>query len=322
MAISSTDREGSQEPTTPTRIGAGSFATVFASRGRPIAIKVAHAPDHAAQVEWEFSSLQALHAATQNVPDALFVVPRPLAYYDPQTQKLLFPPTNTGATGRRRSPHPRPFNPEFFAGLPPRPCYVMGRAAPLPPNVARRVRTHFYPTRAVSSLPLPLPLMCRLYFGKELRPSAFVNPVNFPLDAARYDLLQGGDDDIPPKNEVAAGMGEMLALIHWHAGYDARDVEFVMAGAPDSAAVRLYVIDFNQMRAFHRDEGDVSEPVDAFFANDPYYPRPVPGDALYDSFKRGYIGACPSETRERAALFLQAIQARHAERHPPVSAAI
>ncbi|KAI1781599.1 hypothetical protein LXA43DRAFT_908313 [Ganoderma leucocontextum] len=283
MAISPTDREGSQEPTTPTRIGAGSFATVFASPGRPIAIKVAHAPDHAAQVEWEFSSLQALHATTQNDLDALFVVPRPLAYYDPLTQKLL------------ESPHPL------------------------------RIRAHFYPTRTVSSsnsVPLPLPLMCRLYFGKELRPSAFVNPTNFPLDAARYDLLQGGDDDIPPKNEVAAGMGEMLALIHWHAGYDARDVEFVMAGAPDSAAVRLYVIDFNQMRAFHRDEGDVSELVDAFCANDPYYPRPVPGEALYDSFKRGYIGACPSETRERAALFLQAIQARHAERHPPVSAAI
>ncbi|KAI1784387.1 hypothetical protein LXA43DRAFT_901731, partial [Ganoderma leucocontextum] len=269
----------SQEPTTPTRIGASSFATVFASPGRPIAIKVAH-PDHAAQVEWEFSSLQALHAATQNVPDALFVVPRPLAYYDPQTQKLLFP-------------------------------------QPL------RIRVHFYPTRVVSSSnSIPLPLMCRLYFGKELRPSAFVDPVNFPLDAARYDLLQDGDDDIPPKDEVAAGMGEMLAVIHWQAGYDARDVEFVIAGAPDSAAVRLYVIDFNQMRAFDRDKGDVAELVDGFFANDPYYPRPVPGDALYDSFKRGYIGACPSESRrERATLFLQAIQARHAERHPTVSAA-
>jgi hypothetical protein len=40
-------------------------------------------------------------------------------------------------------------------------------------------------------------------------------------------------------------MGEMLSRIHWN---DARDVEFVMAGSPDRPTVRLYVIDFNQVR--------------------------------------------------------------------------
>ncbi|KAM5545179.1 hypothetical protein V8D89_001290 [Ganoderma adspersum] len=320
MATSLDDCESSQEPTTPTRIGAGSFATVFASPGRPLAIKVAHAPDHTAQVEWEFTSLQAVLTATENNTYAFFMVPRPLAFYDPQTQKLLFPvglspPSDEATTGRRRAPQQRPFTPEFFSNLPERPCYVMDRAAPLPPGAAQRIRAHFYPTRAAGSVPSPS--ICRLYFGKELRPSAFVNPVNFPLDAARYDLFRDGDDDpdIPPKDEVAAGMGETLALIHWQAGYDARDVEFVMAGAQDSAGLRFYVIDFNQMRAFDRDEGDVSELVDAFFVNDPYYPRPVPSDVLYDSFKRGYVSACPSNLGERAALFLQAIETRQAEKH-------
>ena len=68
-----------------------------------------------------------------------------------------------------------------------------------------------------------------------------------------------------------------------------------------------------QLRVFDRVEGDLSELVDAFFVNDPYYPRPVPGDPLYDSFQRGYLSACPAEHRERAALFLQAIEAHHAE---------
>ncbi|KAI1795427.1 hypothetical protein LXA43DRAFT_1058561 [Ganoderma leucocontextum] len=105
-------------------------------------------------------------------------------------------------------------------------------------------------------------------------------------------------------------MGKMLAQIHWGGtGYDARDVEFVVA---DAAA----------MSAYDRVAGDVSELVDAFFANDPYYPRPVSGDALYDTFKRGYIGACPSESRERAALFLQAKQAHHAEGSPTVSLSV
>ena len=265
MTVSFSSCEGSQEPTTPSRIGAGSFAAVYASPGRPIAIKVAHSPDDTAQVEWEFASLQAVLAATQNKPDAFFMVPRPLACYDPQTERLLFPPRpvpiasspnvqeRTGIRGRL-APHPRPFNPEFFTGLPPRPCYVMDRAAPLPPHIARSIRERFYPLVASVqpelALPLPPPLICRLYFGKELqlRPRAFVNPANFPLDAARYGLLRSEHDDIPSKEEVAQGMGEMLAVIHWEAGYDARDVEFVMTGAQDSVGVRFYVIDFNQVR--------------------------------------------------------------------------
>ena len=259
MTVSFSSCEGSQEPTTPSRIGAGSFAAVYASPGRPIAIKVAHSPDDAAQVEWEFASLQAVLATTQNKPDALFMVPRPLAYYGPQTERLLFPPrpvlsspNHQERTGirRRLALHPRPFNPEFFTGLPPRPCYIMGRAAPLPPHVARSIRERFYPFVSNVQPEPPLPLICRLYFGKELelRPRAFVNPANFPLDAARYGLLRSEHDGIPSKEEVAQGMGEMLAVIHWEAGYDARDVEFVMTGAQDSVGVRFYVIDFNQVR--------------------------------------------------------------------------
>ncbi|KAI1784390.1 hypothetical protein LXA43DRAFT_1101430 [Ganoderma leucocontextum] len=165
----------------------------------------------------------------------------------------------------------------------PRRASRMGKFRRTLPCESARTST---PLPRSAELPLPLRLLCRLYFGKELRPSTFVNP---------SDLLRDGDDDITPKDEVAMGMGEMLAVIHWQAGHDAWDVEFVMAGAPDSAAVRLYVIDFNQ--------GDVSELVDTFFANDPYYPCPVPGDPPYDSFKQVH--------RERATLFLQVIQACH-----------
>ena len=256
--------ETSQEPTLPARIGAGSFATVFNSPGRAIAIKVAHEVDHAAQVEWEFTSLQAVLAETQNDPNMLFMLPRPLAFYDPQSQKLLFSqstllPPGRGTMGRRSNvpPGAPPFTPDFFSNLPQRPCYVMDRAAPLPSHVARRIRDHFYPARATLTstggpvqVSVPAPVICRLYFGKELlRPSAFVNPVNFPLDAARYDLLRDGDDDMPSTEEVAEGMGEMLAAIHWKAGFDARDVEFVMSGAPHSShGLRFYVIDFNQVR--------------------------------------------------------------------------
>ena len=92
--------------------------------------------------------------------------------------------------------------------------------------------------------------MCRLYFGRELRPSAFVNPCNFPLDVARYaSLRQECPDALDAIEEVVEGMGEMLSRIHWVAGYDARDVEFVMAGSLRALTVQLYVIDYNQVRA-------------------------------------------------------------------------
>jgi hypothetical protein len=42
-------------------------------------------------------------------------------------------------------------------------------------------------------------------------------------------------------------MGEILGRFHWHAGYDGRDIEFVMGGASFSG-VALFVIDFNQVR--------------------------------------------------------------------------
>ena len=60
------------------------------------------------------------------------------------------------------------------------------------------------------------------------------------------------------------------------------------------------------------DTANVSELADAFFSNDPYYPRPVLQDALYAVFKQTYMDACPAEHHAGAAAFLQAIEARQA----------
>ena len=123
---------------------------------------------------------------------------------------------------------------------------MMDRAAPLPTSIGQAIRSKFYNEKGKH---LPIPLMCRLYFGRELRPSAFVNPCNFPLDVARYaSLQQECPDALDAIEEVVEGMGEMLSRIHWVAGYDARDVEFVMAGSLREFTVRLYVIDYNQVR--------------------------------------------------------------------------
>ncbi|KAI0349356.1 hypothetical protein OH77DRAFT_1440469 [Trametes cingulata] len=305
--------EGSTETTIPPRIGAGSFAAVYASPGRAIAIKVVHSQEEAAQIRAEYEILHAIH--TQCDADSFFAIPRALAFYDPQTHELhTHLPPGYGQPLRARALAAKPYNPTFFANLPARACYVMDRCAPLPPHIGEAIRTSMYPAKAVAAA-TPIPIICRLYFGKEVRPSAFVNPANFPLDVARYrQLVQNFAEDLPPIEEVIDGMAELLAKIHWDTGYDGRDIEFVLAGAPYAPVVRFYLIDFNQVREFDRQSGDVTALVDAFFANDPYYPRPIPGEPLYDVFKQAYLRSCRSEYRASAERFLRAIEEHQASR--------
>lgn len=68
----------------------------------------------------------------------------------------------------------------------------------------------------------------------------------------------------------------------------------------------------SKMRAFDKDRDDVALLVDAFFSNDPYCPRPTPGDPLYDKFKRSYAASCPVKHLARAECFLGAIEDRQA----------
>ncbi len=56
--------------------------------------------------------------------------------------------------------------------------------------------------------------------------------------------------DLPSIDEVATGMGEVLAKLHWAVGVDARDVELVLAGSAQHG-VQCYLFDFNQVRFSH-----------------------------------------------------------------------
>jgi hypothetical protein len=97
------------------------------------------------------------------------------------------------------------------------------------------------------------PTLCRLYFGKVIkelgpdgRPNRFFNSANFPLDVYRYRKLLRKATAYTLPSKTSYGTGEMLGRLHWHAGYDGRDVEFVMGGASFSGVV-MYIIDFNQI---------------------------------------------------------------------------
>jgi hypothetical protein len=54
--------------------------------------------------------------------------------------------------------------------------------------------------------------------------------------------------------------------------------------------------------------------VQAFFSNDPYYPRPIPVNPLYTEFKSGYLNGFPADLIELALSFLTGIEAEQARR--------
>jgi len=62
------------------------------------------------------------------------------------------------------------------------------------------------------------------------------------------------------------------------------------------------------MRHFNQDSGDVSALVDAFLANDPYFPRPHSENELYQRFRLSYISECPDCLRGRAQEFLTTLE--------------
>lgn len=168
----------------------------------------------------------------------------------------------------------------------------------------------FYPEAQKATAVLPA--LCRLYFGRKLPQSQFVNPKNFLLDQHRYSRLSEAFGFDPPE-EVAKGMGEMLARIHWTTGYDGRDIEMVLGGDGFSE-IAFYTIDFNQMRPIDRTPASIPQLVNAHRINDPYYPTAQRSEPLYEAFKEGYLSQCKSPYRDCGALFLKALERNQREK--------
>ena len=231
----------------PQRIGAGSFATIFVLRGQLFAFKVVQHTGRVQELQEEFDTLQRLHSTCNS--ESLFAIPRPIAYNDPIAETLLTTPAPTPATSRRRV-LTTGINAGFFAPLKTdHAAYVMERVHVLPTTLGEIVRQCFYHKRHRES-DAAAPYLCRLYFGRTLPPTGglFINPINFPLDVSRYEILlsRTAGGTLLSVMDVADGLGEMLSRIHWIAGYDGRDIEFVMGG-DGYGSVRYYVIDFNQV---------------------------------------------------------------------------
>jgi hypothetical protein len=70
------------------------------------------------------------------------------------------------------------------------------------------------------------------------------------------------------------------------------------------------------VRTWDKRPESVDQLVSAFFANDPYYPRPRTSDALYNNFKAAYLSSCNDEgvSEVLSTTFFDAIESTQAQR--------
>ncbi|KAI6101439.1 hypothetical protein EDD16DRAFT_1650482 [Pisolithus croceorrhizus] len=304
-------------------IGRGSFASVSVLTGRPVAFKhvIVPAKEKKQELLKEFDTLRRIYDSCNG--NSFFAIPRPFAFYDPDNPESFRTVNGFPRFDRRRGTVPPFITQNNFKLMHlETAAYAMDHVQPLPLEFAYLVRSLFYPEHAGDA---PNPSLCRIYFGKVIsevgrggRPNRFFNSANFPLDVARYRRILENScaGEYPSVEDITFGMGEMLGRLHWCAGYDGRDIEFVLGGIAFSA-ISFYVIDFNQVRSWKKTSEDVPTLVEAFFTNDPYYPRPIRGDPLYAQFKGGYLSAYPTTSPLAIQLandFLCAIEAEQAKR--------
>ena len=177
--------------------------------------------------------------------------------------------------------------------------YGMSRVYPLPFAMRKKIIELFCPAhlRNNPSITARKPHLARILLGRptsdsgRIAPQRFFNTYNFPLTRDRAELLGINVQD------TAVEMGRLLAKMHMKAKNDARDIEIVLGANVTANSTRyheprIWVIDFNQVAPYDRTEEQIPRLVEAFFANEAYFPRPHPNDELYKLFSQAYIAEC------------------------------
>lgn len=195
---------------------------------------------------------------------------------------------------------------------------VSERIMPLP-QIIRQSLIQFYCPPHLRSAAIEDPnnrdCLVRVYLG--VRRRNHVSGPNFSLRNFEADLSII-DQLALEKAQHARAMAICLSEMHWKVHVDAAGVEFVLGTAPERVAIKavkiqnlpprtsteallrskrrsahLWLLDFNQCREITLDDRGVSQAINAYWQNDPYYPRPCPpahlDRALWDLFSKVYI---------------------------------
>ena len=174
--------------------------------------------------------------------------------------------------------------------------------------------------------------LIRIYLGRRA-----VRNSSHPFKLRNFDLMVNEMEALKLDTVVfAKTIAQGLARIHWVAGIDANDIEWVFGTAPpeipessnltkeDSIAPEqgavsqpvscgVWVLDFDQCRPFPASEEGVEQLQRGFYFNDPYYPRPSSTNskdkALWQTFKEAYLTASRYYTKtEWPHRFIDAVE--------------
>jgi hypothetical protein len=275
-----------------TMIGKGQCGSVYALKGTTMAIKLPNTSSKTDELFRELKNHMVVHKtfkAVYSSSSSAIRVPKMMCWVTPESNSFW---SEKAALFQDRGQVPN-------YGL------VSERIYPLPRPVREALVSALCPKQIVNfkdeflRKPQNKDCLVRLYLGRR-HDNRTSNPKsismrNFPLHADEMERI-----GLETK-AFALAMAEALALLHWKAGLDANDVEFVLGSTPaltgnpscedvsatdkDSAGnlwqldlehrtISVWLLDFNECKAFKHDASGLKQLVRGFWFNDPYYPRP------------------------------------------------
>ncbi|KAI1385215.1 zinc finger protein-domain-containing protein [Hypoxylon trugodes] len=330
-SVVSTSSSSAEINTTPsfTKIGAGACGAIFAEAGKSLVAKLAKNPGLEL---WNDYKMHTLIYEKATPLGARIRIPRPY-FFVPGDDAEYFEKHTTLVEAA-----------EDICNLPTH-VLVTERIVPLP-QITRTLLIEKYcsPHLQPSALACAGNRDClvRVYLGSSNGKSgrSFFSLRNFKLHLNQLAEL---DLDL---DTITSRMAEALAIMHWAAKTDARDVEFVLGHSAQEIPIspkthdeisnmepnsftgpssrvhddffhrttELWLLDFNQVWPVTMDQAGVDGMVDAFKANDPYYPRPLQegqfARRLWNQFVENYLSVADSimgEMKQLPRLFLEGI---------------
>jgi len=302
------------------QIGSGQCGTVFALKGTTSVIKIPNTTAKREELRLDFLTHKRVYdsfAAASQIRENIHI-PRAIGWVSPtttafwQAKKELFPADvvtpNFGLISEHIFPVPMPVREAIVDALLPKAikdnkAQFMGKAE-------------------------NKDCLIRIYLGRrkdtrKMDPSS-VRLRNFPLHVNEMERL---GLDVAAYAKV---MAQALAFMHWRAGVDANDVEFVMGSTPEVVgqptyeqleecdiytmadyykfdfehrSVGMWLLDFNQCQKFQHSAAGMKKLVEGFWFNDPYYPRPNAtsreDQQLWEVFERHYLEVSAELTEDK-----------------------
>jgi hypothetical protein len=318
------------------KVGQGQCGTVYALRGTTLVAKLANSSSKENELFVDFQMHHLVYSAFVALTSVCkdIYVPKVKLWINPQSTDFwrdnaaLFPlgvkTPNYGLVSERIWPLPLPVREAIVDAL----C----------PKAIKDMKS------ALLKQPENKDCLVRLYLGRRndtrKMEAKNVRLRNFPLHVDEMERL--GLDT----RSFAMTMAQSLALLHWKAGVDANDVEFVLGSRPqitgkpavedilaankDTAAamyltdfnhrtISIWLLDFNQCKKFEHSPAGVKKLVEGFWFNDPYYPRPnatnKADQELWNAFKSHYLEVSAELTETPGPkLFVEAVKAKGKER--------